>query len=415
MSRDRFEDILKEKFDHGSIKAPKSVWAGVESELNEGLISQYQTSHSKYKWIAAAAVLIAACSIAFHFTPDKTATLDITSENTYNALLSRDADPLGFFQVNPLKTHLNRVIFVGPGKKTAFNSAPPQLQTLEDKYDMNREGLSIAPRSLSLSQADVEEELYLYHKGLHYNSNQPKSTGSVELWAGIEAGAGNYTTSVDGSNGLAQGVNALSLASAVGADAFRNPTTAIDPNLRDGIATSVGFDFGVKIGDKWTLESGLAYTNVDAQGTASINVNDNYTVMDFNRESGREVPRVVNENFDHEVDLRSNVRFTSFPLKAGYFLVDKKVSLRLSAGLTANYLISSQIQDPSASIFASSHSNIHSDWTFDGIGGLEFGYSIFNQFDLTIEPNYRHNLSQLGGNSTLPSSFMIQTGLRYKL
>ena len=244
----------------------------------------------------------------------------------------------------------------------------------------------------------------------------------------MEAGAGTFNTNFSNPGAVANSLNPSALASAVGSGNFVNPTTNITEDMQQGIATTIGVDFGVQLGKKWTLESGLAYTNLDNSGTASINVLDVYTIENNNfidRSGGidsegpslssREATIEVRENFDHEVELNNNIQVASIPVKAGYFVVNKKFSLRLNAGLSANYLVDGSITDPSKEILNSNDLSLYNDWSFDGVGGLELGYSIFNKFNFTIEPNYRHSITPLSTAFNTPSRFVLQTGLRYTI
>ncbi|MEO1256347.1 MAG: outer membrane beta-barrel protein, partial [Bacteroidota bacterium] len=228
-------------------------------------------------------------------------------------------------------------------------------------------------------------------------------------------------------------LNPVGLASAVGSGNFVNPTTNISPEMNQAVSTSVALDFGVQINRKWTLESGVAYTSVDNTGVASINVLDVFTIDNTNfiaqgqqvgldngdvvapSLSAREATIEVERNYDHEVEINNRVQFASIPLKAGYFVVDKKFSLRLNAGLSANYLMEGNISDPTNQILNSDQLNLYNEWSFDGVGGMEFGYSIFERINFTLEPNYRHAITPISNTSSMPSRFVLQTGLRYTL
>jgi len=200
--------------------------------------------------------------------------------------------------------------------------------------------------------------------------------------------------------------------------------------MNEAIATTVGVDFGVKMGNKWTLESGLAYTAVENTGDATINVLDIYTIdnSEFTGDgtlaeaginpgvSAREASVEVRQNYDHTISLTNRVQFASIPVKAGYQLIDeKKFSFKLNAGVAANYMVDGSISDPSRQILNSTNLSLYNEWSFDGIGGVELGYTLFNKFDFTIAPNYRHSLTPISTTSSSPSRFLIQTGLRYTL
>ena len=94
--------------------------------------------------------------------------------------------------------------------------------------------------------------------------------------------------------------------------------------------------------------------------------------------------------------------------------MDRRMSLRLNVGLAANYFMSSQIQGESNVLNGSINDSFNS-WSFDGLGGVEIGYSVFDRFDITLEPNYRQSITPLTDTDATTSRFLVQTGLRYKI
>ena len=139
---------------------------------------------------------------------------------------------------------------------------------------------------------------------------------------------------------------------------FVNPTSsATQSSMNEGTVTSLGLDFGMNIGKKWTLESGIQYTNVQNQSVASLLILDSYSRTGSSQtgssfvggtskggsQIGAAAPArevLVEDEFDHSINMDNSLRFTSIPLKAGYYVVDNKLSLRLNAGLAANYFSS---------------------------------------------------------------------------
>lgn len=425
-----FEDQLRDKFERHSASAPKSIWDNVEGQLNADLVFAYQSSQRRHKWLTVAAVFIAVLSLTFTYLPVTNKTLEVSAVEEgdfYNALL---ADSNGYSSFYPMP--MTRKI---PTRQLILVSVPTERRrdTTEEyiladyrkgMFPMQTAENEIEPIRVLVDEVSVDAKIHPYIQAFYPSSSGDRvQRNDQKLWAGIEAGAGNFNT-VNQTSVANGSLNTLNLASAIGSNGFVNPSTVVDPTMGDGIATTVGVDFGVKLSRKWTLESGLAYTNVDASGSASISVLDIYTIdnSDFGIDDSqgvnlgsREAPLQVEDSYDHEVDLRNNIRFTSIPLKAGYFILDQKMSLRVNAGFTANYMVSNSLSDSGSGIINSVQSNFYNDWSFDGIGGLELGYAIFNNFDLTIEPNYRHAITPLSNSISSPSRFAIQTGLRYTL
>lgn len=430
MGPESFEERVSKKFEGKTVKAPKNIWSGVEGNLNTELIFSIKSTQAKYKWSAVAAVFIAINSLAFHFLPAfdvENTSEEVTTSSSYNALLSSNTD---FSRFNTYQS-------------TGFNSPTIMLypvviekksETVQPTYaEPNDNQLAIEIVEVDGKRtiptiADVEIDIYPYHQGIFIpsRSTNVSQSSKKKIWAGIEAGAGNFNSSIGGSNALGN-VNTQNLAAAVGTDAFVNPTTVVNPQLDNGVATTLGLDFGMKLGQRWSIESGVSYTNVDSRGSASINVLDIYTLdngdfigivdelNDGTLPGSRETSLEIQESYDHEVDLENSIQFTSIPLKAGYFIMDRKMSLRVNAGLSANYFMGSSTNDPNQGIIRSTQNDLFNTWSFDGIGGLELGYSIYDRFNFTIEPNYRYAITPMSNTTVSPSRFIVQTGLRYTL
>ena len=77
--------------------------------------------------------------------------------------------------------------------------------------------------------------------------------------------------------------------------------------------------------------------------------------------------------------------------------------------------LASSLSDPLGQIQSSEQENIYNEWSFDGLTGFELGYSIFDNFNLTLEPNYRRSITPLSKNLSNRSGFMVQTGFRYTI
>jgi len=87
----KFEDSVRKIFEDKEIKAPSSVWIGVENGLNADFVHSYHSQHSRNQWTTAAAILISVLSLAFQFNPiyeeEGTLAEGTYSGKTYNALV----------------------------------------------------------------------------------------------------------------------------------------------------------------------------------------------------------------------------------------------------------------------------------------------------------------------------------------
>ena len=430
MGPEKFEDSVRKKFEGQTRKAPDSIWNQIENELNAELVSVYASQNTMYKWVSVAAVLIAVLLLGVIYSSSFVVkSQEVESNTSYNAFLSGKINYDSYYPtyLNSLKSRYLTFEKITPKPKAQSNdlAVPDELPIYEMKgVDRRRPELYA-----SITQKDIHR-YHLVGSGVSTHKTYNASGSGTRMWAGVEAGAGTFKSNFGESETVANSLNPGALASAIGSANFVNPTTNISEDMDQGITTTIGVDFGLLFGEKWTLESGLAYTNMDNRGTASINIIDVYTIEnhDFISYDGsgidgevnlnlasREATIEVQENFDHEVELNNNVQIASIPLKAGYFVFNKKFTLRVNAGVSVNYLVNGNISDPSKQILNSEDLSFYNDWSFDGVGGLELGYSIFNKFNFTIEPNYRHSITPISDVVNSPSMFVLQTGFRYTL
>ncbi len=426
MDQESFESLIKSKFDQAGVRPPDSVWQNINASLNESAVKSFEASQNRYKWLAVAAVFVAVFSFALN--------VDFLSEeqnsfSSYNALLPTSNDHFRFYepvtnvQVPRDNSNLwSNVVFVEPKEaKTQYVYISEEIELpLQQTFVYQPE--RIDPQ---VNQAAVHSEMNTYYVPQYHNMKS-KAKSRTSFWAGVEAGAGNFDPDFSGGDALAASVDFDALASTLGQSGFVNPTSSATQNsMTEGVVTSFGVDFGMKMGNRWTLESGVQYANVNNQSTASLNVVDVYTIstQTFNNDNDLGPPIIapaarqteVEENFEHSVNLDNNLRFTSIPLKAGYYLMDNKLSLRLNAGIAANYLISNQLSDPTGQLTTTDQPGSYNEWSFDGLTGFELGVNVLKNFNLTFEPNYRQSITPISRNLNNRSGFMVQTGFRYTI
>ncbi|MBC6410638.1 MAG: hypothetical protein GDA42_09315 [Ekhidna sp.] len=417
MERGKFEKDIKKKFKGRSVRVPDSVWDNIDTELNAGLLKLYSSKSNKYKWAAVAAIFITCCSLASQFFTFEFTGEQPPEDSGYNALLEyRYASPNVPNQTwLPVSPPIFKPVIIHKKDDALISD---YSVALDDKKDESRSFLKIhevAPKRYPEYRVTLNDDIYPYIQAPSNYESISKEKEDVDepaLWAGVEAGAGNFNSI--NSRSLTSSVDLIGLASAIGNDFF-DPSTLVTPELNSGLATSIGIDLGMKLGQKWALETGISYTNVTSNGEASINILDTYTLnVPTDDPFSRETELVIRETYDHRVDVSSSTQFTSIPVQAGYFLLDRKMSLRLNVGFAANYFVTSSLRDGNG-IIKGSFDNSFNQWSFDGIGGVEIGYAFFKDLDFVLEPNYRQAITPMtigtGGNGR----FIVQAGLKYKL
>lgn len=436
MARGAFEEIVGSKFKNSEIKPSAKVWEGIQGSLDVHLLKSYSRQNVFYKKLAVAAVLLAFLSLGVQVLVYSVDEFNQnTFSNSFNALIEGDFYQTSSFskqRSNDLNAELHRAKFIWLKESENYNraskddsylsqaSAIPNHTQGSEKQEVNL----LHPRNPKLDVASVNWDINTYQKPHLYLLGRDKNKTETKLWAGLSAGAGTYDS--DFSNGPLA-VNYSSLIN--NRPQLNAPSaSASQYSVEDGTSISLGFDLGLKLSQRWSVESGIAYANLSNGGNAELNVLDilsvdNQELVDINSSklSSRpqtQQPQSLTETEVEVGDSRDDLsvinsfQLASVPLKAGYFLIDKKFVLKLNAGLAANYILGNQVSDPSDIIDGMTDGTFN-DWFFDGIGGVEMGYSISDRFNFTIEPNYRQSITPLSSSFASTSGFNLRTGIRY--
>lgn len=417
MNRGNFEELIKAKFDQAKQRAPASIWKGIYATLNEQTVENYKSSLLRYKWLSIAAILAVFISLGLHINVQFG---NKTNQTSYNALLPTSSDRFHFFEpvfemVNPTKKFRARptIIFTTPkkfslGKQMADpvtheEFSPIQELTIPSKrYPQPK--LAVVPKQWKMNTYMVPQ---------YPSIPSDKAPDKATFWAGLEAGAGHFNPSYSGVTPISAKADFETIANRLEQNLVNPSYTTVQDGMKNGTMTSMGVDLGLKIGktNRWSLESGILYTSVNNTALVGLSITDTY---DDETTPGSRKTQITN-NIEQSVNLENQMRFTSIPLKAGYYVMDKKLSLRINAGFTANYFLNSRLTDPTGQLQNTTENHLYNTWSLDGLTGFEVGYYMLDYLSVTIEPNYIQSLTPLSQSLISRNGFIVQTGIQYTL
>lgn len=182
---------------------------------------------------------------------------------------------------------------------------------------------------------------------------------------------------------------------------------------------SNSYSFGVRIGkrvkNKWVIQSGLDYSKY--QYTAESNyliksIIGGKTIRNstetFQRATNNKLESVDNYNKQHDFDI------LSIPIEAGYILLDKKVKITLTAGLSTNLLLNHEF---STSIITDDDKNLYTGefnpiYIGSQIGG-EISYAILDNISLFGTPNYKMGLTSFSKSDILLGEYPNDFGMLF--
>ncbi|MEM9676355.1 MAG: outer membrane beta-barrel protein, partial [Bacteroidota bacterium] len=192
---------------------------------------------------------------------------------------------------------------------------------------------------------------------------------------------------------------------------------------QSSLSFSYGFNFGLELGEHWSIESGLDFQNF--QTTTETR----YTVVDL--QSGERYPLVATNALANAATSRNTTpigdpsevdnqfQFISVPILIGYNVRFSKVTFSVNPGVAANLFLGNRItseQYSSATISRDGSSPFNSQY-FSGLISGGIFYQFVENYSLSFTPSYQFALTDLANTqatfSSQPQSFGLRLGFRY--
>ncbi|MEO9477351.1 MAG: hypothetical protein ABJG41_17530 [Cyclobacteriaceae bacterium] len=445
-TEDIFEREWLEAFDGAEQQPPRIVWSEIDRALAHDKVLLFQRKSIYYRW-AAAAIFLLATTIGFFQLVNNSSSYsrtiaEIEVDNPQlanNNLRIEVPENAGRDAVGSLSSKRLFAVNSQIEESRHEGNAPSSNSLLVDDRDdgsSERELIVIEPIRPGSEVAAVDVVDRLYRVASILNARKAKNESLDEkYWAGVDFSSGTFdpnfqtggTSLLD--NSLAFNSNAQF--SATNTEALDAGSPDVRENMQAGQTVSFGMNMGLKLSDKWTVQSGFQYMKAEATNNTNVVVTTTRLVdpiaatSQFKKvsqvRSATQADEVVEYNYE-DVDLRNVFQFASIPVKAGYKLLDRRFSLELKAGVAANLYLGNKITDPDnqlAEVTIGPGSNSpYKELSFMGLAGVQFGYEFMRNFNIILEPNYRRSLDNMTKNSSefeaAPSSFGLQTGIRYQ-
>ena len=226
-----------------------------------------------------------------------------------------------------------------------------------------------------------------------------------------------------------------------------NLLTSDYPNESGIVNNGGGISLNVKIGERWSVESGVKYAKMGHKiNNPEINNHhfakeQNVYILNhiiLNNTMGEvtvgqsflndatipiDIPTPPNvipivEEYPLIRSIEQNLDYLEVPFTFRYNITDARFTISLSAGLSANFLVNNS--------FYLKHNNIKekigetegiSNLTMSTHAGVSFATPVFKQLSLHIEPRLNYFLDEINKNHVYkyrPYSLGIYSGVRYK-
>ena len=455
----KFEDLWREAF-HGKEMSPSSeLWNNLDAHLANKEAKKYRKGIFFYKWVAAAAVFIAfglgiysyvefgdnktelahKTEVNNYIGKDKNSKTEISSENgdkelinseqgkttdqkykedspsiASNIGMSAESEPTSINATNDLGGNINHGQSSLPMVINELPITQQQIATLDDRNLLAfMDGRGLALTSLELENSDLVINKFV----IFADDPFKKTTDNLkDVWAGIDVAGGQFDPNVPSGGG-----NAIS--SLNGQADFKSAFDQSFESVTPGNSYSFNVNVGKKIAKRWMLQSGLSYLNYSSNTTTNTYFvdNNNLKTAAFYNLSSNDLDNVATIENASNINLNSSLEFISVPIKAGYVLLNKKVSVILLAGVSSDFFLANRVKADDNS-FAdivikggdeSPYNKVH----FNGLVSTQVRYQFSENYSLTLEPSYAVAINSLTKidryASSLPNVFNLGLGLKY--
>ena len=471
-----FEQSWKSAFSDTEITPPSRVWSEIDHGLTQTQLSSLQKKTAVYKWTAAAAVIFAAflsgmalslnyVTIAAWFgfnagepNLETVAQLDDEESQTHsgsyagfsilrNDFATSSAQQEEVTETN--KTGPTTVVNSIPTEKLIVSRSTPPVTTSIKSEDVLQDlfkDTHFSKPLLGLSTSDVSRSIHipLIRKSgeglLAVSTPDPASfgvngvmvhevrrpvfnaEGKTRFWSGIDLASGYFNPNYDPSALVSSQEQLLKDAGS------RQVVPELSENMRGGAAYSIGINFGMKFKNRWSIEAAALYSLLGARTFTNLVLESetfNSAVAYSSEIAGLEsVANLVESELTRlsvdDIQINNTFQFISFPVLAGYKLIDKRFNVTLNGGLAANLYLGNHLRGTrnftSFELVPGRRSPYRS-LTLAAVTGFEIGYWIHRRVNLCIEPSFQKNLQSLTKNDASfvanPSGVNLQVGFKY--
>ena len=447
--RSDFEKEWHDAFEGAEMQPSEDLWTKLDAHLANDKADNYKKRILYYKLIAAASVLLAilvglstyikddissnpVISNADKGTTSKTdketnALADNTDNNSHELLIDDPAEE---------ETMENGIAAAGVFEnKNISNDDKP----LADKNDIFKQTVASATNEDpdKIDKLGWQDIKVYHHVYTIVNRHEIPAFEIIEeqeespLWAGVKFSSGvfdpNFTSGSSSLFGIASS-DALApeyLNTVPTRAGFADSRREIEESSDPGLTFSFGFNFGLRLSKRFILQSGFAYTENTSSSNTSAVIDEqssaktyplhvsNYHLQELNLSD----VRIVSD----KISVNNRFEFVSIPVKAGYILLDKKVSIVLSAGLSTDIFLKNNMSDKgdtfSELTIQPGSASPYKSFSWNGLASTQLLYNFSDSYSLALEPSYMISLTGLTKGDyyykSRPRAFSVGVGLRY--
>lgn len=462
--RSEFDKSWKDAFEDASIEPSQGLWGKIDGVLANGESAKYKKRLIFYKYVAAASILLLVTTgLLSYYLIQKAGTSagnpvamedSINNDQNTNAQAVQEENFLGSGngqknRAAPMNIPDANSTQATPDEPEETNALVAEAETLadtsidSDELDnsslnhQNNEAIalqddgkfsgsglaalsSLAPKKLKPGEINWDAyHMYLVPTVTH-EEKPLENDEKMILFAGLNFTPGYFDPNIKAIVPSLQ-ANAF-LNDAVQSATFNSASTQ-ERDVTSGSSYAFGFDMGVKLKERWVIETGLQYFVNNSNATANAFVEDHQqnkralyvTTAESNDFSYSRI------NISSPIPLNNSFQFASIPLKLGYMILDKKLSIMVSSGVSSEFFLRNEVSEEnnrqaSVTIRPGDNSPYNSVY-FNGLASARFSYHFSDNYSFSLEPSYRMAISSFAKASSrftsAPQSLGIAAGLKF--
>ncbi len=437
---DKFEESWKNAFENASIKPSRNVWKRINQRLTEIELASYKEQLAIYKTAAVIALLFTITAVIGSFVSPESDSQQLVSSNV-TGLVSKEAVSLrtsksedktvihefelAGHEVKDTKPNPYAVGGLSDESYSEFNA----LAFLAPKESENwlLEVKSVRIPSRRKSQSLYRDDYFFSDYAELNNEKEDKRGFYTSLAVGSSSFDPNYQSN------LVSPTQSSIIPTETG---FLNTVTtgsstieSVTETMNTGVDYRVGMNVGMKISKKFSVESGLQFGQTQFNSSTSLLVQNRIFTKTLRVNSEGVFSERGQENIDNdtrveysreEINVMNALNYATIPVKAGYQLLERKVSVSVEAGLLTSMLLGHSMTNLAQNEtvqFSRNEESTYRNLVFSGMAGVSFGYNLMKRFDLMVQPNVSRSLQPLTrageGFDTTPNRFGLNAGVRY--
>lgn len=469
---DKQENWIK-KLNEAEVDHSDAVWDGIELQLNkEDEVKRLRKTVLLYKWLAAACVVFALFSGVYNYLDNNSeiingqqaltfqedtnvnADLNLTQPET---LLKPELNELAMDNTSLVKKSVVGKHWTSTNNQQSETSVAPSTMLASDPSlayinDNKMSTLRMATNEYGKSLKEVlpagQGGYNSVNKTAFFNQSNANEVKSplviddkstmatatlteeeVEEEKENKKGAEQFWTTV----GFAAGTfsNTTPTSPVATADALSNSyaaQTAADESNSSGYTYAVNLMVGTKVSQRWIIQGGMSYISQSSDYTATSVIADPVqqtlkaaSINQFEKNADTNVKSNILTTNPYSVN--NNIQLISFPMLAGFIVVDRKVGFQINSGFSTDLFlqntITPQVENLEKTTQGRGDDSPYKAFNISGLIGTELSYRFGDHYRLALSPGVRYPFSSIYktdlGVKSSPLTFDVAVRFKYIL